>query len=236
MFPNLLARNRRAHLETRVLALVFLCAAISGAQESSTGASKANARGTCAVSHVGNYDTITITNCGIREEQGKKIEDLLNKILINQDMADVNAKLDQLLKIVSNLGPPKMLVGLPKDLPPSPDGHPRVSIDFYTDRPDEGGQFGVVCDRACTPLGGCQLDGQNSLHIGNLVADPTVAVFLFGRQFPALFLCTLSVESKDKNSIKILGIRHLAITDSRAIKLSPVQPTNCLVSRGSVMC
>jgi hypothetical protein len=236
MFPNPLARNRRALFKTRIVALIFLCAAVGGTQEPSSGAGKATAKGTCAVSHVGNYDTITIQNCGIGEEQGKKIEDLLNRILKNQDLADANAKLDQLLAIVANLGPPKILFSkLPWQVPSS-SGHPRVSIEFYTDRPDDAGQFGVLCDRACNPVDICVLQGQNSGAIGHMVGDLQTAVFLFRRQFPALMRCTLTVESADDKPVSITGMKHVLITDGRNFILGPVQPSHCLVGQGSVMC
>ena len=47
------------------------------------------------MSHSGNYDTITIHNCGIGEKQGGKIVELLNRVLANQE------KLDDLIKVAS---------------------------------------------------------------------------------------------------------------------------------------
>lgn len=196
---------------------------------------KANTSGTCSPATTGNNNTYYFQYCGGDPEQGKKLVELLNKILLNQDMADANAKLDELLKIVSSLGPPKLTVGLPKELPPSPAGHPRVSVDFYTDRPDEGGQFGVLCDRACIPFDICTLAGANNGLLGYLVSDPKVAAFLFRRQFPALTPCTLSVESQDDKPVRIVGMTHLSITDFRALSLNAVQPPTRVVAGGTVM-
>lgn len=62
---------------------------------------KAVASGECAVAHQGNGDVITISNCGIGREQGKKIESLLREIIAGQKSDDIDSKLDQLLLIAS---------------------------------------------------------------------------------------------------------------------------------------
>jgi hypothetical protein len=219
------------------VAILVLLAAIQGIAQTTTATNgSAKSSGECSVAHSGNYDTITIQNCGMGEEQGKKIEELLNKVLTNHDMADANAKLDQLLAIVSSLGPPKIVFDNPKDLPPSATGHPRQSVDFYTDRPDEDAQFGVVCDRACNPFDICTLQGANSGVLGHLLTNPEVAVFLFRRQVPALTTCTLSVESADDKPIKIIGMKHLLITDGRMFVPNATQPQHCVVAGGALMC
>jgi hypothetical protein len=218
----------------RTALVILLAVALSGysiAQTQTTGNATASA---CSGAATGNNNNFVI-NCGIGAAQGAKMVELLNKIMLNHDMADVNAKLDQLLTIVAGLGPPKLIVDIPKELPPSKDGHPRMSVDFYTDRPDEGGQFGVVCDRACTPVDICTLTGTNSGALGHLIDQPEVAVFLFRRQFPALTVCTLSVESTDDKPIKIIGMKHLLITDGRTLVLNAVQPPARMVTGGSVM-
>jgi hypothetical protein len=61
----------------------------------------ASASGGCAVSHVGNSDTIIIKNCGIGQEQGEKIVALLKAVLANRGLSEANAKLDELLAIAS---------------------------------------------------------------------------------------------------------------------------------------
>jgi len=228
--------TRGNNVRIPVLSLLILSVVIAHAQSPAPQFGPAKATGSCAVAHSGNYDTIYITNCGIGEEQGKKLEDLLKQILAKNDLADANAKLDQLLKIVSSLGPPHITMDTPKDLPESPEGHPRQSFNFIVDRPDEGGQFGVVCDRACVPVQGCTLQGPNPLTIGFLIDDPTIAVFLFQRQFPSLTVCNLTVESTDRQPIKIVTMKHLYITDAKSVKLNAKQPNHCVVAGGSTMC
>ena len=80
-------------------------------QPSQTGPSTAT--GECAVSHSGNYDTITIQNCGIGEIQGEKIIELLKGLVANQDTATMNVKLDEILKMLSTSGiippPPRVI-------------------------------------------------------------------------------------------------------------------------------
>jgi hypothetical protein len=92
-----LSRNRKKVLAV-LLAVGMSCA---GAQNPSNAGGKAISRGECAVSHSGNGDTIIIKNCGIGEEQGRKIVTLLKAVLANQNLGEVNAKLDNLLILAS---------------------------------------------------------------------------------------------------------------------------------------
>jgi hypothetical protein len=74
---------------------LFSISPLAYSQPSSTGS--ATASGACAIAHSGNRDTFVI-NCGISEEQGKKMIAMLNKILANQiDPALVMNKLDEIL-------------------------------------------------------------------------------------------------------------------------------------------
>ena len=59
---------------------------------------KATASGGCGVAHNGDGDTMIIKNCGIAAEQGDKIIALLKAVLAGQNLSDVNAKLDELLR------------------------------------------------------------------------------------------------------------------------------------------
>jgi hypothetical protein len=57
----------------------------------------ATAKGACDIASIGNDNTIRI-NCGVGEEQGKKMIGILNKILANQlDPTVVMTKLDEIL-------------------------------------------------------------------------------------------------------------------------------------------
>ncbi len=89
-------------------ALVVVCllgvGLIANSQSTQTG--PATATGECAVSHSGNYDRITIQNCGIGKEQGEKIIQLLQALAANKDRDDQNAKLDELLEITKRIANP----------------------------------------------------------------------------------------------------------------------------------
>jgi hypothetical protein len=209
------------------IVLLLVCGVCMGQGKPSQSVS---AKGTCAVSHKGNNDTIIIKNCGVGEEQLKKIEDLLNKVLDNNDLAEINTKLDRLLASVT---PPKILFPkLPWEEKPSAAGHPRMSDEFFLDKPDDSGQFAIVCDRSCTPVAMCTFEGPNPGVMGHIVTEPDIAVFLFMRQVPALTPCTLTVESDDDKPIKIVGMKPVHITDGRNFILGPVQQHHCVITGG----
>jgi hypothetical protein len=116
----------------------------------------------------------------------------------------------------NQFGPPPIKLTTSSDIPqpePSPEGHPRTAIKFFSDRADEDGQFAVICDRACKPVSLCALSGFNEGKWGSIPNFPNVAAFLFQRQFPAATWCTLTVESADENPVKIIGVRTLTITN-----------------------
>src|SRR5260370_32157431 len=79
---------------------------------------KASASGTCSTAHVGDDNAYNINCNGIGVDQGKKIVEILNRALANQDPATVNAKLDELLGVSSQppqtqaLQAPPNIVGL----------------------------------------------------------------------------------------------------------------------------
>lgn len=74
---------------------------------------KAKTVGACSVAHSGNQDIIVIKNCGVGAEQGRKIIELLNKVLLDQDKVSVSAKLDHLIEIASQ---PKQIVNAPNGI------------------------------------------------------------------------------------------------------------------------
>ncbi len=83
----------------------------------------------------------------------------------------------------------------------------------------------------------CPLVGPNNGTLGYMKGQPQVAVFMFGRQFPALNTCTITVESADDKPIKVLSMVHLTITDARMIVLNAKQPNHCVVGGGgTTMC
>src|ERR1039458_1707691 len=61
----------------------------------------ATLKGNCDIANIGSDNTLTI-KCGIGEEQGKKMVEILNKILANQiDSKAVMEKLDEILGAVN---------------------------------------------------------------------------------------------------------------------------------------
>lgn len=80
---------------------LLICAVLTGGGflgAQGQGTSPAQASGTCTVAASGSGNTITITNCGLGDEQTKQIVTILNKILRNQvSPAAVNEKLDEII-------------------------------------------------------------------------------------------------------------------------------------------
>ncbi len=85
---------------------MFLCASFLGAQNNHVTTEKATASGTCAVSHNGNGDVITIQNCGIGKSQADKIVEMLKAVLANQREDTRDAKLDELLELARRAANP----------------------------------------------------------------------------------------------------------------------------------
>jgi hypothetical protein len=96
----------RNTLKNLVFILASACVAIGQTQKTGT----AVANGTCNLANTGNNNSNIRIDCGIGKEQGKKIIDLLNKVLANQDR---NAKLDELLKVASQ---PVQIVNAPNGI------------------------------------------------------------------------------------------------------------------------
>jgi hypothetical protein len=184
--------------------------------------------GNCSPVVTGNNNDFHFEYCGKDPDQEKKMVEILKAISESAD------KLNAVLEVIK---PPNIRVTeLPKEIPASPPKHPGWSINFFVDRADDNAQLGVVCDRACNPATLCTLPGPNSGVLGHLAESPNVAVFLFERQLPALMGCTITVESTDDKPIKVLGMKHLSITDARMIVQNPVQPPHCLMGSGSTLC
>jgi hypothetical protein len=89
----------------KVVRLILLSAALSGsliAQSTVTG--KAETKGTCSPATSGSHNSFVI-HCGIGEEQGKKIIELLNHALGSKDIATINSKLDELIQVAARPAP-----------------------------------------------------------------------------------------------------------------------------------
>ena len=152
---------------------------------------------------------------------------------ISQDQSLTNLKLDEILALLSK--PIKIDVTAPSAPVSTPIGmHPRTGISFYTEDPVDRGQFEVTCDRPCAPVDTCLLQGANPRILATVADQPTLAEFLFQRQFPALTQCSLIVESRDDKPVQIINL-----TISNRIKgLIPnaVQPSHCVDANGSMLC
>src|SRR5271156_4854757 len=98
-----------------ILLTLMLQGSVALSQTTST--EKAAATDPCSTSHVGSNNNYVIDCNGIGADQGKKIVEILQKVLAIQDPAAVNAKLAELLAIASQPAtttsqqPPK-IVGL----------------------------------------------------------------------------------------------------------------------------
>jgi hypothetical protein len=93
-----------------LLPIVLYVSALCG---QTTPAGKASSSGACSPSHVGNNNSYVINCNGIGAAQGKKIVELLNKVLTNSDLAAVNAKLDELVNVASR---PNQTVNAPNGI------------------------------------------------------------------------------------------------------------------------
>jgi hypothetical protein len=141
---------------------------------------KATTSGTCSPATTGNNNTYYFHYCGSDPEQGKKMEEILNKILLNQDMAAANAKLDEILRIVSTLGPPPARVVKKKDGEAAVEilktAKPGASVSFTyigsTDDPEISPYFGQI--KNMFVAGGWQIVGMNT--IGEQTIDVNGAI------------------------------------------------------------
>src|SRR5277367_6037570 len=88
----------------------------SVALSQTTPTEKAAATGTCNTAPIGDNNTYNINCNGVGVDQGKKIVELLNKVLANQDLTSVNAKLDELLVVASQPAQTQALQGPPNIL------------------------------------------------------------------------------------------------------------------------
>src|SRR5258707_7690684 len=66
-----------------------------------TATEKGAASGTCSRAPVADNNAYNINCNGIGVDQGKKIVEILNRVLANRDATTVNAKLDELLVVAS---------------------------------------------------------------------------------------------------------------------------------------
>jgi hypothetical protein len=214
----------------RVVFAILLTAALCGssssfAQTKTTGDAKSG--GPCSPAVTGDNNTFYFKYCGSDPEEGKRIVRLLQAVAQGEVLT--NAKLDEVLEILSM---PVTITWNPIAVVAPRAGHPRAAVKFHSDDPVDRGQFEVSCDRACTPVQFCPLMGSNAGALATVSDRANIAEFLFQRQFPALKDCVLTVESRDDEAVKIVGITTSRRTSN--LVWNEVQPTPSVITGRSV--
>jgi hypothetical protein len=187
---------------------------------------KAAASGTCSAPPGGDNSTYNINCNGIGVDQGKKILEILNRVLANQDIATVNAKLDELLVVASqpaqtqaSEAPPKILGLAVTPLVPRPNigtegmiegpfgVNPGVTVSFTVDGMFTTPMFSVFCDRPCAATS-ASTEGTSSPKM--LTTDkPNIAVVALGLTGPLMpnNKVTITVRSKDAGKISVQNVQ-----------------------------
>ena len=181
------------------------------------------ASGTCSAAPIG--DNKTNINCnGVGVDQGKKIVEILNRILANQDLTTVNAKLDELLVVASQpaqtqQAPPKILGLTITPLAPRPNigtmgmiegplgVNPGITVSFTVDGMFAPAMFAVFCDHPCAATS-ASADGASSPRM--LTTDkpniPVVALDLAGPLMPNNKV-TITVRSMNAGKISVQDVQ-----------------------------
>jgi hypothetical protein len=182
---------------------------------------KAPASGTCNTAP-GDNSTYNINCSGVGVDQGKKIVEILNKVLANQDLTAVNAKLDELSAVASQpvqtqalQAPPKILDLTVTPLVPRPNigaeglvegpfgVNPGVTVTFTVDGSFTPPMFSVFCDRPCAATS-ASVEGTSSPRM--MTTDkPNIAVVALNLKGPLMPAnkVTITVRSRDAGKISI---------------------------------
>jgi len=206
-----------------ILLTIVLQGPVALSQATPTG--KAAASGTCSTAPAGDDNTYNINCNGIGADQGKKMVDLLNKVLVNQDATAVNAKLDELLVVASQPAQTQTLQTAPKivgltvaPLVPRPNlgtegliegpfgVNPGVTASFTVDSNFSPAMFSVFCDRPCAATS-ASVDGPSSPQM--MTTDkPNIAVVALGLKGPLMpdNKVTITVRSKDAGKISVVNV------------------------------
>lgn len=186
---------------------------------------KAAATGTCSTAAAGESSTYNINCNGIGADQGKKIVELLNRVLANQDLTTVNAKLDELLVVASQSPqtqalqePPKILDLTLTPLVPRPNigaegliegplgVNPGVTVSFTVGGMFTPAMFSVFCDRPCAATS-ASVEGASSSRM--MTTDkPNIAVVALDLKGPLMpnNKVTITVRSKDAGKISVQNV------------------------------
>jgi hypothetical protein len=185
---------------------------------------KAAASGTFSTAHVGDNNVYNINCSGIGVDQGKKIVEILNRVLANQDPTAVNAKLDELLVVASQpaqtqalQAPPNILGLTVTPLAPRPnigaDGliegpmgvNPGVTVTFTVDSMFTQAMFSVFCDRSCAATS-ASVEGTSSPKM--LTTDkPNISVVALGLTLMPNNKVTITVRSIDARKISVQNVQ-----------------------------
>jgi hypothetical protein len=187
---------------------------------------KAAASGTCSTAPARDNNTYNINCNGIGADQGKKIVELLNRVLANQDLTTVNTKLDELLVVASQpaqtqalQAPPNILGLTATPLVPRPNigaqgltegpfgVNPGVTVSFTVDGMFTTAMFSVFCDRPCVATS-ASVEGASSPRM--LTTDnPNIAVVALGLPGPLMpdNKVTITVRSKDAGKISVQNVQ-----------------------------
>ena len=205
-----------------ILLTIVLPASVALSQTTPT--EKAAASAACNTAP-GDNSTYNINCNGVAVDQGKKIVDLLNKVLANQDLTTVNAKLDELLAVASQpaqtqaqQAPPKILDMTVTPLVPRPNigtegsiegpfgVNPGVTVTFTVDGTFTTPMFSVFCDRPCAATS-ASVEGTSSPKM--LTTDkPNIAVVALNLKGPLMPAnkVTITVRSKDAGKISVQSV------------------------------
>jgi hypothetical protein len=197
----------------------------SVALSQATPTEKAAASGTCSTGPEDN-NAYNINCNGIGVDQGKKILEILNRVLANQDVNTVNAKLDELLVVASQpaqtqalQAPPNILSLNVTPLAPRPNigtmglmegplgVNPGVTVTFTVDGMFPTAMFSVVCDRSCAATT-ASVEGVSSPQM--MTTDkPNIAVVALGLKGPLMpnNKVTITVRSADAGKISVQNVQ-----------------------------
>lgn len=206
-----------------ILLTVVLQGPVALSQTTPTGKAAASS---CSTANVGENNTYNINCSGIRADQGKKIVDILNRALANQDPPAVNAKLDELLVVASQPAqtqasqePPKILGLTVAPLLPRPNlgaegmvegplgVNPGVTVSFTVDANFTPAMFSVFCDRPCAATSAL-VEGESSPKM--MITDkPNIAVVALGLKGPLMpdTKVTITVRSRDSSKISVKDVQ-----------------------------
>jgi len=187
---------------------------------------KTAASGACSSADAGDNNTYNINCNGIGVDQGKKIVEILNRVLANQDLTTVDAKLDELLVVASQpaqaqtgvpQAPPNILGLTVTPLVPRPNigamgliegplgVNPGVTVTFTVDGTFPTAMFSVVCDRPCAATT-ASVEGMSPPRM--MTTDkPNITVVALGQTLMPNNKVTITVRSMDAGKISVQNVQ-----------------------------